>query len=217
MQSLRVTRFPTAGDDPSFSLIRPSVRTGAPSPAGGRTAETGSAGTSSGTSRHLSTLRCPKNAAGLRFPLHFSTAAEKEPSLYPPLAARGLLSPVRGEGFCRAAPLRRFATPLPDAGRGKRCEIGIPRVRGRLLSGGPSPSLCDTAPRRGERQAVRDRDSPCAGGDEGDADDTVELSFLYEHMDHIFSFCLNFSALPSLLSFLCSCIITISVHFCALL
>ena len=183
MQSLRVTRFPTAGDDPSFSLIRPSVRTGAPSPAGGRTAETGSAGTSSGTSRHLSTLRCPKNAAGLRFPLHFSTAAEKEPSLYPPLAARGLLSPVRGEGFCRAAPLRRFATPLPDAGRGKRCEIGIPRVR----------------------------------GGEGDADDTVELSFLYEHMDHISSFCLIFSALPSLLSFLCSCIITISVHFCALL
>ena len=183
MQSLRVTTFPTAGDDPSFSLIRPSVRTGAPSPAGGRTAETGSAGTSSGASRHLSTLRCPKNAAGLRFPLHFSTAAEKEPSLYPPLAARGLLSPVRGEGFCRAVPLRRFATPLPDAGRGKRCEIGIPRVR----------------------------------GGEGDADDTVELSFLYEHMDHISSFCLNFSALPSLLSFSVSCIITISVHFCALL
>ena len=142
----------------------------------------GSAGTSSGASRHLSTLRCPKNAAGLRFPLHFSTAAEKEPSLYPPLAARGLLSPVRGEGFCRAVPLRRFATPLPDAGRGKRCETGIPRAR----------------------------------GDEGDADDTVKLSFHYEHIDHIFYFCLNFSTLSSLLSFPISCIMTISMLFCAL-
>ena len=39
----------------------------------------------------------------------------------------------------------------------------FPRARGRLLSGGPSPSLRDTSPRRGERQAVRNRDSPCAG------------------------------------------------------
>ncbi len=50
----------------------------------------------------LSTLRCPKNTSGLRFSSCFSTAAEKEPSLFLPQAARGLFSPVRGEGF--AAP-----------------------------------------------------------------------------------------------------------------
>ena len=43
--------------------------------------------------RFLSTLRCPKNAAGLRFSLHFSTAAEKAPALHPPLAAGWCLSP----------------------------------------------------------------------------------------------------------------------------
>ena len=56
-----------------------------------------------------STLRCPKTAAGLRFPLHFSTAAEKEPSLFLPQAARGLLSPVREGGLGRAADSRPYA------------------------------------------------------------------------------------------------------------
>ena len=162
-----------------------------------------------------------------------------------PVCALGHLPPL-GEGVAetgeRGDLIRRFAPPIHLAVPEKCCRLTLsfaffdrcgkgalalsapggartpfPRARRRLLPGGPSPSLCDTAPRRGERQAVRDRDSPCAGGDEGDADDTVELSFLYEHMDHISSFCLIFSALPSLLSFLCSCIITISVHFCALL
>ena len=50
----------------------------------------------------LSTLRCPKNTSGLRFSSCFSTAAEKEPSLFLPQAARGLFSPVLGGGF--AAP-----------------------------------------------------------------------------------------------------------------
>ncbi len=58
--------------------------------------------------------------------------------------------------------------------------------------------------------------SPSVGG-KGGASDLSDFSFHYEHIDHISSFCLNFSAPPSLLSFPTSCIITISVHFCALL
>ena len=55
-------------------------------------------GSTSGASRHLSALRCPKSTSGLRLSSCFSTAAEKEPSLHLPPAARGLLFPVRGEG-----------------------------------------------------------------------------------------------------------------------
>ena len=183
MQSLRVTTFPTAGDDPSFSLIRPSVRTGAPSPAGGRTAETGERGDLIRRFAPPIHLAVPEKCCRLTLSFAFFDRCGKGAlALSAPGGARTPFPRARG-GFCRAVPLRRFATPLPDAGRGKRCETGIPRAR----------------------------------GDEGDADDTVELSFLYEHMDHISSFCLNFSTLPSLHSISVSCIITISVHFCALL
>ena len=75
-----------------------------------------------------------------------------------PLCALGHLPPL-GEGR------RRRGARGPHSASASR-EIGgchLPRARGKLLPGGPSPSLCDTAPRRGERQAVRDRDSPCAG------------------------------------------------------
>ena len=45
--------------------------------------------------RHESLTPCgdTKNAAGLRFPLHFSTAAERQPCLPLPPAAAGLPSP----------------------------------------------------------------------------------------------------------------------------
>ena len=164
MQSLRVTRFPTAGDDPSFSLIRPSVRTGAPSPAGGRSGGDG------GARGPHPALRATYPPCGARKMLQayaflciFRPLRKRSPRFirpwrredsFPPceekaFAGRPLsvalrhLSPTRGEasgaksgfpvcgeGFCRAVPLRRFATPLLDAGRGKRCETGIPRARG---------------------------------------------------------------------------------------
>ena len=43
--------------------------------------------------RQLSALRCPKNAAGVRSSLHFSTAAEIPDSLHLPPAARVRNSP----------------------------------------------------------------------------------------------------------------------------
>ena len=43
-------------------------------------------GTSSGASRHLSALRCPKSTSGLRLSSCFSTAAEKA---YPPVTLAG--------------------------------------------------------------------------------------------------------------------------------
>ena len=57
----------------------------------------------------LAPSRCRWQREGASNSSGFSTAAQKEPSLYPPLAARGLLSPVRGEGLGRAADSRPYA------------------------------------------------------------------------------------------------------------
>ena len=54
---------------------------------------------SSTATRHLSALRFPKNAAGLRFSLHFSTAADITSSLLPPPAAGTRNSPCAGKAL----------------------------------------------------------------------------------------------------------------------
>ena len=79
--------------------------------------------------RQLSALRYPKNAAGVRSSLHFSTAAEIPDSLHLPPAARARNSP-KGGGKTRQRPVRAVAAvacPRPAV----HSAPSLPRARGR--------------------------------------------------------------------------------------
>ena len=89
------------GENPVGLALSPPCRNAIPGPASLRPAN-GAAAEIAGS------LPLPP-AAGASNSSGFSTAAEKASSLYPPLAARGRLSPVRGEGLGRAADSRPYA------------------------------------------------------------------------------------------------------------
>ena len=126
---VRFTRFPAAEQDPAFSLIRPSMtpsnarRSGAPSPAGGRTA--GCRGRQplrregdASPCCHPSTPAAPPRSYGRRGP-------------HPALRAT---CPPCGEDSCG----RLIAAPTVGAGVTKAAPLaqGRPRMRGKTLDGG---------------------------------------------------------------------------------
>ena len=138
---------------------------------------------------HLSTLRCPKNTSGLRFPSCFSTAAEIASSLPPPLAAGTRNSPCAGKAFgrpqgsplrrdwhsgkgtawgraIRESPLRGESPSVPAAGRrdcslGERAKTGR---RGHPDARGARDVQSSARPLRRGRNLERE-DRECAGGE----------------------------------------------------
>ena len=130
---------------------------------------------------------------------------------YPPCGARKMLQAYAF--LCIFRPLRKRS---PRFIRPWRREDSFSPCAGKAFVGRSlSVASQHLSPTQGEASSARPG-FPVRRGGEGAAYDSVDFSFLYEHIDHFFLYCLNFSTLPSLLSFPISCIITISMLFCAL-